>query len=150
MHPGTALEPTCSALCVGLVGLIGVWLQDKINASTKGIKALSAEVQMRRDSRSINQDLARMLVASYESNQKSIQSVSTSLASSQHELDNLDNTIPKHLEVIQLVMIPVNANFRQQKMKIFGFEGMPLKITACIAITFKRPQCVVRCICRLK
>jgi len=98
VHPGTALEPTCSALCVGLVGLIGVWLQDKINASTKGIKALSAEVQMRRDSRSINQDLARMLVASYESNQKSIQSVSTSLASSQHELDNLDNTIPKHLE----------------------------------------------------
>ncbi|DBB18299.1 TPA: hypothetical protein ACH3X3_003255 [Trebouxia sp. C0006] len=60
---------------------------------------------MRRDSRSINQDLARMLVASYESNQKSIQSVSTSLASSQHELDNLDNTIPKHLEAPSLPLV---------------------------------------------
>lgn len=112
MHPGTAaLELTCSALCVGSVGLIGVWLQDKINASTEGIKALSAEVQMRRDSRSNSQEHARMLIAHYESDQKTIQWASTGLASSQHELDNLDDTIPKHLEVVQLVIIPLSANF---------------------------------------
>ena len=97
MHFSTAYqELTCSALCVRLVGPTGVWLQDKINASSKGIKVLSAEVQVRRTKRSLSQELARMLVAYYESDQKTIQSASTSLASYQHELDSLDDTFPKH------------------------------------------------------
>ena len=122
VHPGTAhQELTCSALCVGSVGLICVWLQDKINASSKGINTLLAEVQVRRNKRSISQELARMLVANYESNQKTIQSASTSLASYQHELDSLDDTIPKHLEVLQLSTIPLSANFCWQKMTSFVF-----------------------------
>ncbi len=75
------------------------------------LAAVSAEVQMRRDSRSNSQEHARMLIAHYESDQKTIQWASTGLASSQHELDNLDDTIPKHLEVVQLVIIPLSANF---------------------------------------
>lgn len=97
VHLSTAYqELTCSALCVGLVGLTGVWLQDKVNASSKGINVLSAEVQVRHTKRSLPQELGRMLVANYESDQKTIQSASTSLASYQHELASLDDTFPKH------------------------------------------------------
>ncbi len=111
MHPGTAaLELTCSSLCVGLVGLIGVWLQDKLNASTEGIKVVSAEIQMRHNSRSASQECVKILMAQYESDQEEIERTSTNLASSRHELDNLEDIMPKHFEVVQLVMIPLSAS----------------------------------------